>query len=221
MTRAAVLRAALVAALPIVGAVLAIVLWPRFPSDDSAEAAFARDMSVHHAQAVEMAELIRPRTEDGELRQLATDIVLTQQAQIGRISGWLDVWGLRAAGTQPPMAWMGMEGQPMMGMAPQAEVNALATDPLSAVEENFLRLMIRHHRCGVIMAQAIIERTTRPEVVRLAESMVVGQTAEIEAMQGMLEVRGVEREPEMKMPMPSSQGIDLRSVASREASEAG
>lgn len=208
MTRPLALLAAVVAALLIIGVLLAIVLWPRFPSDDSAEAGFARDMSVHHAQAVEMAELIRPRTEDDALRQLATDIVLTQQAQIGRISGWLDVWGLRATGTQPPMAWMGMAGQPMMGMAPQAEVNALASDPLPVAEADFLRLMIRHHRGGVIMAAAILERTTRPEVVRLAESIVVGQTAEIEAMQGMLEARGLEREPDgpMEMPVPRASG---------------
>ena len=211
MTRATVLVAIVAGALLIGGATLAVLLWPRLPGDDSAEAGFARDMSVHHAQAVEMAELIRPRTEDAELRQLATDIVLTQQAQIGRISGWLDVWGLRATGTQPPMAWMGMGGQPMVGMASQADVNALATLPLAEAEERFLRLMIRHHRGGVAMAEAILERTDREEVVRLAESIVVGQTAEIEAMQAMLEARGLEREPDMEMPMPSSSLLDSRS----------
>ncbi|HEV2743867.1 MAG TPA: DUF305 domain-containing protein, partial [Rubrobacter sp.] len=33
------------------------------PGDGSAEAGFARDMSVHHAQAVEMAEIVRDKTE--------------------------------------------------------------------------------------------------------------------------------------------------------------
>lgn len=143
-----------------------------------------------------MAELTRPRTEDSELRQLATDIVLTQQAQMGRISGWLDVWGLRATGAEPPMAWMGMGGEAMPGMASQADVNALATLPLAEAEERYLRLMIRHHRGGVAMARAILEQTGRAEVVRLAESIVAGQTPEIEALQTMLEARGLEREPE-------------------------
>lgn len=221
MTRPSVLVAVVAGVLLIGGAALAALLWPRFPGDDSAEAGFARDMSVHHAQAVEMAELIRPRTEDPELRQLATDIVLTQQAQIGRISGWLDVWGLRATGTQPPMAWMGMGGQPVIGMASQADVNALATLSVAEAEERFLRLMIRHHRGGVLMAEAILERTDREEVVRLAESIVVGQTAEIEAMQAMLEARGLERETETEMPMPSSRGVNLRSAAGRETRGAG
>ena len=38
------------------------------PSDQSPEAGFARDMSVHHAQAVELAFIVRDRTDDPEVR---------------------------------------------------------------------------------------------------------------------------------------------------------
>src|SRR3954451_23104280 len=76
------------------------------PDDSSAEAGFARDMSVHHAQAVAMAEAIRDRTTDPELKLLATDIALGQQGQIGRMSGWLDEWGLNQTATATPMAWI-------------------------------------------------------------------------------------------------------------------
>lgn len=37
------------------------------------------------------------------------------------------------------------------------------------------------------------------------------KAAEIEAMQAMLEARGLEREPDMEMPMPSSPLLDSRS----------
>jgi len=76
------------------------------PAEGSVEAGFARDMSVHHAQAVAMAEAIRDRTTDPELKLLATDIALGQQGQIGRMSGWLDEWGLNQTSTAPPMAWI-------------------------------------------------------------------------------------------------------------------
>ena len=76
------------------------------PSDTSPEAGFARDMSTHHAQAVAMAEAIRDRTEDPDLKLLATDIALGQQGQIGRMSGWLDEWGLSISSTNAPMAWI-------------------------------------------------------------------------------------------------------------------
>jgi uncharacterized protein (DUF305 family) len=61
------------------GAVIALLL-TRPPGDDSAEAGFARDMMVHHAQAVEMAEIVRDKTESDDVRILASDIALTQQA---------------------------------------------------------------------------------------------------------------------------------------------
>ena len=76
------------------------------PGETSVEAGFARDMSVHHAQAVAMAEAIRDRTTDPDLKLLATDIALGQQGQIGRMSGWLDEWGLNQTSTATPMAWI-------------------------------------------------------------------------------------------------------------------
>jgi hypothetical protein len=72
-----------VAAVATLGTALVMTLLTRPPGDGSPEAGFARDISVHHAQAVEMAEIVRDRTESEEVRTLATDIALTQQAQIG------------------------------------------------------------------------------------------------------------------------------------------
>ena len=44
------------------------------PATDSAEAGFARDMQVHHAQAIQLAMEIYRKTEDPDLRVLAYDI---------------------------------------------------------------------------------------------------------------------------------------------------
>ena len=78
----------------------------------------ARDMSVHHAQAVEMAEIVRDKTQSEEVRLMAADMALTQQGQIGRMQGWLDTWNLPATGAEPALTWMGhpTEGR-MPGMA--------------------------------------------------------------------------------------------------------
>src|SRR5699024_1641238 len=51
-----------------------LVFDPHHPGDDSAEAGFARDMSEHHAQAVQMSQLVMQRTEDEDVRRLAVDI---------------------------------------------------------------------------------------------------------------------------------------------------
>lgn len=169
---------------------------PGRPGDVSAEAGFARDMAVHHAQAVEMGEAIRFRTADPELRALATDIVLSQQAQIGQLTGWLEAWGLPATGRRPAMAWMGHPGGGRMpGMATPAEVASLSQVPPAEAEILFLHAMIRHHQGGVAMAEGLLARSGRTEVRRLAEKIVAGQQSEIEAMAGLLRTRGVQPPP--------------------------
>jgi uncharacterized protein (DUF305 family) len=159
----------------------------RLPGEESAEAGFARDMAVHHAQAVEMAELIRTRTDNPEVRTLAVDISLGQQAQIGRMHGWLDVWGLPVTGRTPAMTWMGMPTEELMpGMATRAQLNELAGLSGAQADARFLRLMIPHHQAGVVMAQAAVNRAGRSEVRRLAEAMVAAQQSEIAAMRDLL-----------------------------------
>ena len=71
------------------------------PTETSADAGFARDMQVHHAQAVRMAMIIRDRSRDPLLRTIAYDIALSQQEQIGQLHGWLIQWGLPATGSRP------------------------------------------------------------------------------------------------------------------------
>jgi len=182
------------------GAALALLL-DKPPENDSAEAGFARDMMVHHAQAVEMAEIVRDRTESEEIRTLATDISLTQQGQIGQMQGWLAVWGLSPTRTGPSMAWMGhpTEGR-MPGMASPEEVEELRELPPEEMDVRFLQLMIPHHRAAIPMAEDALERSDRPEVERLAGAIAASQGAEIEAMQDLLQSRGLSVEEESPAP---------------------
>ncbi len=80
----------------------------RVPTASSADAGFARDMAVHHQQAVEMSFIVRDRTNDEDVRRLAYDIANTQANQRGMLLGWLDLWELPkvAPGGERPMAWM-------------------------------------------------------------------------------------------------------------------
>ena len=167
------------------------------PGENSPEAGFARDMMMHHAQAVDMATLLRDRTDDPEMRQLALDIMLTQQAQIGQMQGWLAVWQYPIASTDPAMMWMDMPANGgMPGMATQAQLNELRD--LQGVEADglFLQLMIAHHRGGVLMGEAALARVDRPEVRALAQSIVDAQTSEIAAMQTLLQQKGFAPIPE-------------------------
>jgi uncharacterized protein (DUF305 family) len=185
---------ALAAAAVLLGALsLWLYLSGQTPEDGSAEAGFVRDMSVHHAQAVEMAEIVRDKTESEEIRILASDIALTQQAQIGRMQGWLAIWDLSPTGPEPAMAWMGhpTEGR-MPGMASPKEIERLRNASPEEADRIFLQLMIPHHQAAVPMARAAIKRSDNPDVQSLARGIIATQKAEIQVMKDLLEERGAE-----------------------------
>ncbi len=178
------------------------------PSDSSAAAGFARDMIDHHAQGVNMASIIEGRTQDADVRQVATDIVLTQTNQMGQMQGWLNLWGLDIGRSGQPMQWMqghaaehqlsGLTSADtrvdanglMPGMATQAQINQLSSLPTKQADILFLQLMIKHHEGGISMAKAVIDLTDQKVVAALAENIIESQQREITLMQSMLKERG-------------------------------
>lgn len=155
------------------------------PADTSAEAGFARDMSTHHGQAVSMAMEEYRATGDEALRQIAVDMALTQQAQIGIMQTWLDNWGLEANQDERPMAWMDApvpEGELMPGMADEAKRTKLREATGKAKDIQFCELMIDHHLGGIHMVEGILARTENRQVRDLAQSMKDAQQYEIGAL---------------------------------------
>ncbi|KPI32060.1 protein of unknown function DUF305 [Actinobacteria bacterium OV320] len=167
------------------------------PAADSADAGFARDMAVHHQQAVEMSYIVRDRTTDEDIRRLAYDIAQTQANQRGMLLGWLDLWGLPKVSSKAPMSWMGMgdmadgeDGALMPGMATDTELKKLGTLNGKAAEVLFLQLMTAHHKGGVHMAEGCVDRCTVGVEKRLARGMVEAQRSEIDLMTDLLKARG-------------------------------
>ncbi|MET9374979.1 DUF305 domain-containing protein [Streptomyces sp. NPDC003035] len=173
---------------------------PATPVSESADAGFARDMSVHHQQAVEMSFIVRDRTQDEEVRRLAYDIANTQANQRGMMLGWLDLWGLPKveSGTEP-MSWMGMgghgdtgplDGALMPGMATKTELDRLRKASGKEAEILYLQLMTDHHKGGVHMAQGCVEKCSVDVERNLAQGMVDAQESEIALMADLLKARG-------------------------------
>ena len=165
----------------------------RTPAAGSVDVGFARDMSLHHEQAVVMAGLIYDRTDDPAIRTLAFDILTTQQGQIGIMSGWLDAWGLPWTTSGPRMAWMGMPTEGLMpGMATAEQLSALRAAEGTQADILFLQLMIPHHQGGVTMAEMAAAEAGQEPVRTLAQSIVEAQTLEIDYMRQLLAGKGVE-----------------------------
>ncbi|WP_405690923.1 DUF305 domain-containing protein [Streptomyces sp. NBC_01185] len=165
------------------------------PEESSADVGFARDMSVHHQQAVEMAFLVRDRTDDEDVRRLAYDIINTQANQRGMMLGWLESWGRPKSADRPPMEWMGhpvtpSDGSLMPGMATDTELDRLRAARGRDAEVLFLRLMTVHHRAGADMARAAAGSAGTDEIRNLAGGMARAQESEVSLMADMLEARG-------------------------------
>ncbi|MFD4510288.1 DUF305 domain-containing protein [Streptomyces sp. NPDC058457] len=168
------------------------------PTADSADAGFARDMAVHHQQAVEMAYLVRDRTTDAEVRGLAYDIAQTQANQRGMLLGRLDLWNLPVTSPDGYMTWMQgghmghqiKDGSLMPGMATDTELGQLGKLDGEQAEIRYLQLMYTHHMGGIDMARACAQQCTVPQEKRLAQGMVDAQQSEMKVMTDLLKERG-------------------------------
>jgi uncharacterized protein (DUF305 family) len=192
---------------------------PVVPGTNSVEAGFARDMQVHHEQAVEMSFAIRDRSTSDDVRTIAYDIAATQSQQAGQMYAWLEVWGVPQAPSQPVMTWMtqptldgqlsGHEhagaasgsasgspapshvpGEPMPGLATPAQMAELRSADGVEAERLYLTLMIDHHLGGIEMAEAVLARSDDPQVDAFASGMIMTQQSDVDAMKAMLALRG-------------------------------
>jgi uncharacterized protein (DUF305 family) len=193
----AVLATVIAVGLVVAGGGLAVALGvgrTEQPTADSVDAGFARDMSRHHLQAVEMANLALDRSTDPEVRRLAFDISATQTNQVGRMQGWLTLWGVPISGGER-MAWMAGSGHDHMamgadglmpGMATEAELADLQSRTGTDFDVRFLQLMIRHHQGGRAMAEYAAQHAELAPVRSLARSIDETQTAETTTMSALL-----------------------------------
>ncbi|MGC4809943.1 DUF305 domain-containing protein [Micromonospora sp. DT228] len=161
------------------------LLTPRLtrPGDASVEAGFARDMTTHHAQAVEMSLIAYRSATLPEVRQIAVDIATGQQGEIGAMQTWLREWDLSPTGSKPPMSWMSdgatVKDGLMPGMATPQQMTALRDAKGIEVDRQFLTLMYDHHLGGIHMIDAALDETDNAEVVRVAQTMKNTQQTEL------------------------------------------
>lgn len=172
------------------------------PGPNAADVGFARDMQVHHAQAVTMAMIEYRATDDEDLRLIAFDIATSQSQQSGQMFAWIDGWGLPQLSDAPLMSWMagddehghhGEDGaQPTdddlraaMGMATDDELDELRA--ATGVEQDclFTELMIRHHTGALDMIDAVKRLGSDPRVLSTADGMSQSQSREIKALEAI------------------------------------
>ncbi|MPY94446.1 MAG: DUF305 domain-containing protein [Acidimicrobiia bacterium] len=155
----------------------------RAPSEDGVDVGFLRDMVDHHDQANEMAVIALYNGVERAVDRFATEVILTQRWELGRMYAWLDDWGYSLGDPErtDAMAWMGHAGPvaTMAGMQSQENLDRLVEGPEEARSQLFLELMIDHHRGAVHMAEAAAEDATVGKVREFAAVTARNQAMEI------------------------------------------
>lgn len=158
----------------------------------AADVRFMQHMLVHHAQAVEMVELLHVHGADPTVRKLGERIALGQAAEMEQMRHWL------AAREQPetaPDLHSGHGDHPaadaplMPGMLSPARMQALAAARGPAFDRLFLEGMIDHHQGALDMVEALMDLPDAGEDPLLSDflsSVVADQSAEILRMQSLL-----------------------------------
>jgi uncharacterized protein (DUF305 family) len=135
------------------------------------------DAMVPHLQvAVEMARVALENAEHQEIRNLAENIVSTQQAEIENLKSIKK----EEFGTSEVPMEMSQEQMRSMGMMMNPEQLA-HSEPF---DKAFIDAMIPHHQSAIEMAQVANQESDNPEIKTLAEDIVEAQTREITQMEG-------------------------------------
>jgi uncharacterized protein (DUF305 family) len=146
---------------------------------------FMQDMIGHHAQAVEMVDLLKTRTEREDMRMLGLRIAVSQNDEIKMMKRWLEARGEPL----PSEHARHMPGGLMPGMLSEAEMEKLRAARGDAFDRLFLDGMIRHHGGALIMVQEL--RSSKgamqeAEIADFASHVDADQRMEILRMNTML-----------------------------------
>jgi uncharacterized protein (DUF305 family) len=167
---------------------------PRSLAD--ADVKFMQGMIHHHAQAVEMVDLLRTRGQSRDLQSFGERIRISQSDEMKFMKQWLEDHGkpvTMAGGHMEHMAGMdhsAMGAMPLMpGMLTPQQMEALARAKGAEFDRLFLTGMIQHHNGALIMVDDLFRTPGAGQDAVLydfANDIDNTQRAEIEIMRGML-----------------------------------
>ncbi|WP_460062021.1 DUF305 domain-containing protein [Streptomyces sp. YKOK-I1] len=147
-------------------------------SPNSADVSYARMMIQHHAQALEMTELVPERAESADVERLALRIAAAQGPEIEAMRAWLGSYDKAETGGAH-------DHTAMPGMASEAQLKKLRAARGKAFDALFLSLMITHHEGAITMATEVKAQGNNLRIEEMADDVVAQQTSEITRMRQM------------------------------------
>jgi uncharacterized protein (DUF305 family) len=170
----------------------------------AADVSFMQGMIMHHAQAVEMTDLLRTLSKDPAMQALGKRMSISQSDEIEFMKQWLTDRGapVEMAGHMDmahmdhsdPKAMAAMShSMPLMpGMLTPKQMEALAKASGPAFDHLFLTGMIQHHTGALVMVEDLFDTPDAGQdsvLYDFATDIDNTQSAEIKIMQDMLKER--------------------------------
>ena len=151
-----------------------------------ADIKFMQGMIGHHAQALEMVELLKTRSASDDLKKLALRIELSQDDEIKMMQAWLAARGQQV----PNRNAMHMHGAVLMpGMLSPDEMKQLENAKGAEFDRLFLQGMIKHHGGALSMVADLLASpgaAQESEVFAFVSDVEADQRMEIDRMGAML-----------------------------------
>ena len=151
-----------------------------------ADVRFMQGMIGHHAQALEMTDLLVSRSSREDMRLLAQRIEVSQADEINMMQRWLEVRGREVPHLDAHGAML------MPGMLTPEEMSRLAEATGAEFDRLFLEFMITHHEGALVMVNELFSSPgagQESEIFEFASDIDADQRMEIDRMSGMLSVR--------------------------------
>ena len=160
------------------------------PPHTEADLRFMRGMIPHHAQALDMVELLRDRTSNPRLHRLALRIEISQKDEIAMMQRWL-----RERGEDAPAGMAHHDGmmELMPGMLTPEQMAQLAEARDAEFDRLFLEFMISHHEGALVMVEALFASPGAGQgsaIYHFASDVEADQEMEIRRMRALLESGG-------------------------------
>ena len=151
---------------------------PAAADHNGSDTMFAQAMIPHHAQAVEMSDMIlKKQGVNAMVTALATKIKEAQAPESEKMTGWLKDWN---EPTQAP------GGHSMTGMMSGDDLKRLDAAQGTEAARLFLSQMIAHHEGAVEMANAEVRSGNNADAIQLGKDIAASQTGELQEMKDLL-----------------------------------
>ena len=152
----------------------------------AADVRFMQGMIGHHAQALEMTELLKSRSRSDDMRKLALRIEVSQADEIKMMQDWLQQ---RGVARPDPHAHHKPGAHLMPGMLTAEEMTRLAAASGAEFDRLFLEFMIKHHDGALVMVTELFATPgagQEAEIFAFASDVDADQRMEIDRMRAAL-----------------------------------